>query len=116
MINVQRLRLLRELSFLGTISAVADSLGLTRPAVSQQLSQLEKDTGLVLVERAGRSVQLTGAGLRLVEQSHEVFESLERIDAEIAVTKESISGDLRISACPSIKSTVLPRPISQMRK
>ncbi|BCW45085.1 LysR family transcriptional regulator [Arthrobacter sp. StoSoilB5] len=115
MINVQRLRLLRELSFLGTISAVADSLGLTRPAVSQQLSQLEKDTGLVLVERAGRSVQLTGAGLRLVEQSHEVFESLERIDAEIAVSRNSISGDLRISAFPSFASTVLPTTISLLR-
>lgn len=115
MINVQRLRLLRELSFLGTISAVADSLGLTRPAVSQQLAQLEKDTGLVLVERAGRSVQLTGAGMRLVEQSHEVFESLERIDAEIAVTRESISGDLRISAFPSFSATVLPGAMSQLR-
>lgn len=115
MINVQRLRLLRELSFLGTISAVADSMGLTRPAVSQQLSQLEKDTGLVLVERAGRSVRLTGAGLRLVEQSHEVFESLERIDAEIAVTKNSISGDIRISAFPSFSSTVLPPAMALLR-
>lgn len=115
MINVQRLRLLRELSFLGTISAVADSMGLTRPAVSQQLSQLEKDTGLVLVERAGRTVRLTGAGIRLVEQSHEVFESLERIDAEIAVTKNSISGDIRISAFPSFSATVLPTAMALLR-
>lgn len=115
MINVQRLRLLRELSFLGTISAVADSMDLTRPAVSQQLSQLEKDTGLVLVERAGRSVRLTGAGLRLVEQSHEIFESLERIDAAIAVSKASISGDVRISAFPSFSATVLPGAIAALR-
>lgn len=114
-INVQRLRLLRELSFLGTISAVADSMGLTRPVVSQQLSQLEKDTGLVLVERAGRTVRLTGAGIRLVEQSHEVFESLERIDAEIAVTKNSISGDIRISVFPSFSATVLPTAMALLR-
>lgn len=115
MINIQRLRLLRELSFLGTISAVANSMGLTRPAVSQQLAHLEKETGLVLIERAGRTVRLTGAGLRLVEQSHEIFESLERIDADIAVSKASISGDVRISAFPSFSATVLPGAMSALR-
>lgn len=73
MINLWRLRLLQELSVLGTMTAVAEAMMLTRPAVSQHLARLETEVGVVLVERDGRGVRLTEAGLRLVSHSNACF-------------------------------------------
>src|SRR4029078_7416613 len=60
-LNVSRLRVLRELAHRGSITAVAEALSLTPSAVSQQLAALERETGVQLVERAGRGVRLTNA-------------------------------------------------------
>ena len=61
-----RLRTLRELSRRETMAAVADALGISSSAVSQQIAQLEDEVGIPLVERRGRGVMLTPAGQRLV--------------------------------------------------
>src|SRR6187402_3340486 len=54
MLDLHRLRLLRELHARGTIAAVADALQYTPSAVSQQLAVLEREAGRPLLERAGR--------------------------------------------------------------
>ncbi len=54
MLDVRRLRVLRELAARGTIAATADALGYTAPAVSQQLAALEREAGVALLERNGR--------------------------------------------------------------
>ena len=64
MLDLRRLRLLRELHERGTIAAVADALQFTPSAVSQQLAMLEREAGVPLLERAGRGVRLTDAGAR----------------------------------------------------
>src|SRR3712207_2684539 len=66
MLDVRRLRLLRELAARGTVTAVAEALSYTPSAVSQQLAALERDAGVALLERVGRGVRLTDAGRRLV--------------------------------------------------
>ena len=55
MLEIRRLVLLRELAIRGTIAAVADALNFTPSAVSQQLSQLEKETGTQLLRKAGHT-------------------------------------------------------------
>ena len=57
MLDLRRLRLLRELHDRGTIAAVADALQFTPSAISQQLAQLERETGVRLLQRAGREHQ-----------------------------------------------------------
>ena len=59
MLDVHRLRLLRELDRRGTLAAVARALSYSPSAISQQLSQLEAETGVTLLEPAGRGVRLT---------------------------------------------------------
>src|SRR6185312_12197555 len=55
MLDLRRLRLLRELHERGTIAAVADALRFTPSAVSQQLAMLEREAGVRLLERAARA-------------------------------------------------------------
>lgn len=114
MLNLSRLHLLQELSVLGTISAVAEAVHLTRPAVSQQLAQLEEDLETVLIERSGRGVQLTPAGRRLVARATGLFELVEDIEAEVAAANVEVSGEVRMSAFGSLASSVVPLAISRL--
>lgn len=107
MLDVRRLRLLRELALRGTIAAVADALAFTPSAVSQQLSALEREAGARLLERTGRRVTLTSAGQRLVAHTEEILERLERAEAELAETGRDIDGPVRIGTPPSATSAIL---------
>lgn len=108
MLDVRRLRLLRELAHRGTIAAVAQALAFTPSAVSQQLSALEREAGLPLLERSGRRVVLTPAGRNLVRHAETVLEQLERAAAELAGARQGLSGPLRIGTFASAGRTIIP--------
>ena len=92
MLDLRRLRLLRELRERGTLAAVADALAYTPSAVSQQLAQLEREAGVPLLERVGRGVRLTDAALGLVEHTEAVLARLEQAEAELAAGTEERAG------------------------
>jgi DNA-binding transcriptional LysR family regulator len=98
MLDVRRLRLLRELAARGTVTAVAEALAYTPSAVSQQLSQLEREAGVPLLERVGRGVRLTEAGRRLVSHADAVFARLEAAEADLAGVAGQVAGRLRVAA------------------
>jgi DNA-binding transcriptional LysR family regulator len=108
MIDVRRLRLLFELSHRGTITAVAEALAYTPSAVSQQLATLEREAGVPLLERTGRRVALTPAGVLLARHAESVLAVLEEASAALAATRSSLTGPLRIGAFPSAARTILP--------
>lgn len=115
MVNIQRLWLLQQVANVGTISRVAELEGLTRPAVSQQLAQLERETSLVLLERAGRGVRLTYSAKALLESAAPVFDAISGVEAHLESQREGEIGELRISAFPSVTSSLLPNAIQIMR-
>ncbi|HEX8632276.1 MAG TPA: LysR family transcriptional regulator [Catenuloplanes sp.] len=108
MLDVRRLRLLRDLARLGTIAAVARSHTYTPSAVSQQLAALEREAGVPLLERTGRGVTLTPAGVVLVGHAESVLAALEGASAALATARGVLSGPLRIGAFPSAARTLLP--------
>lgn len=108
MLDVRRLRLLRELARRGTIAAVAEALSFSPSAVSQQLAVLEREAGLPLLERTGRRVRLTPAGHNLVRHAEAVLERLERAGAELAGARGGLAGALRIGAFPTAARALVP--------
>ncbi|MGZ4203429.1 MAG: LysR family transcriptional regulator [Thermoleophilaceae bacterium] len=102
MLDLRRLRLLRELNERGTIAAVADALQFTPSAVSQQLAQLEREVGVPLLERQGRGVRLTDAALMLVEHAEALLERAELAEAELAAAAGTVAGRGRIAAFQSV--------------
>jgi DNA-binding transcriptional LysR family regulator len=105
MLDVRKLRLLRELAHRGTIAAVADALAYTPSAVSQQLTALEREAGVPLLERTGRRVVLTSAARGLVAHTETILAVLEQAAAELARTE--LTGTLRIGAFPTAVRTIL---------
>ncbi len=114
MLNVQRLRVLREVAARGTIAAAAEALWVTPSAVSQQLSQLERETGVPLLERDGRRVRLTGAGERLVAHTERILADIEEAEAELAALGTGISGYLRTSAFPTAARSLLVPTLARL--
>lgn len=100
MLNLHQLRLLRELAHRGTIAAVADALSYSPSAVSQQLSILERNAGVPLLERSGRRVALTPAGANLVRHAEVILERLETARTELAEGRQ-VAGPLRLGIYPS---------------
>ena len=108
MIDVRRLRLLLELARRGTITAAAEALAYTPSAVSQQLAALEREAGVPLLERTGRRVALTAAGVVLAGYAESVLAVLEEASAALAATRDGLTGPLRIGAFPSAARVILP--------
>ncbi|MCC0094287.1 LysR family transcriptional regulator [Streptomyces flavotricini] len=108
MLDVRRLRLLRELARRGTIAAVAEALAFSPSAVSQQLAVLEREAGLPLLERTGRRVRLTAAGQNLVRHAEAVLERLEQADADLAEARSGLAGALRVGAFPTAIRAIVP--------
>jgi DNA-binding transcriptional LysR family regulator len=102
MLDLRRLRLLRELKERGTIAAVADALSFTPSAVSQQLAMLERETGVPLLERAGRGVRLTDAALVLVEHADALLERASVAEADLAAAAGTVMGRGRIAGFRSV--------------
>lgn len=116
MLDVRRLRLLRELARRETIAAVADAMSYTPSAVSQQLAVLEREAGVPLLERSGRRVVLTPAGEALVGHADAIVERLEQADAELAGVREGLGGPLRIGMFPSAGRTIVPAALARLER
>jgi len=110
MLDVRRLLLLRDLARLGTIAAVAETHSYTASAVSQQLTALQREAGVPLIEKAGRTVQLTTAGHVLAGHAETVLAALEAASASVA----AVQGSVRIGAFPSAVRTLLPAALVQL--
>ncbi|MBR7829102.1 LysR family transcriptional regulator, partial [Actinospica sp. MGRD01-02] len=116
MLDVNRLRLLRELSHRGTIAAVAKALAFTPSAVSQQLSTLEREAGVPLLTRTGRRVTLTPAGVNLVEHTEAVLEHLARAEAELARARTGPAGPVRIGSYPTAARALIPAALAALAR
>jgi DNA-binding transcriptional LysR family regulator len=114
MLDVRRLRVLRELAARGTIAATAEALGYTAPAVSQQLAALEREAGVALLEKNGRGRRLTPAGEELVDRTESILRELEAAEAALARTTTHVAGVLRCAAFASAHRALLPRAIAHL--
>jgi DNA-binding transcriptional LysR family regulator len=102
MLDVRRMRLLREVATRGTIAAAAEALDFTPSAVSQQIAALEREAGIALVDRGPSSVVLTDAGRTLVAHADSVLAQLADAEAELRAIGGLRSGHLRLGSFASV--------------
>ncbi|NNN30681.1 LysR family transcriptional regulator [Streptomyces sp. S3(2020)] len=116
MFDLHRLRLLRELKHRGTLAAVATALSYAPSSVSQQLSQLEAEVGVTLLEPVGRRVRLTEQAEILVAHTEAVLQRLERAEADIAGSLTELTGTLRIAAFQTAALALVPTALGLLRE
>jgi DNA-binding transcriptional LysR family regulator len=100
----------RERSF----SAAARSLALTQPAVSQQVSALEKEVGTRLLDREPGGLRLTRAGELLLEHADAFADRLALAERQLAELGQQERTRLRIGGFPSALATLVPKAVVRM--
>ena len=107
-VGVRRLRMLLELSRLGSMHEVADELGTSTSNVSQAIAALSRDAGTPLVEPVGRRVRLTPAGHRLAEHAVAILAAVEAARADLDPAAEPV-GVVRVAGfATAIRRSLLP--------
>jgi DNA-binding transcriptional LysR family regulator len=107
MIDPRRLRVLQAVAAHGSVTAAADALHLTPPAVSQQLLALERETGASLVDRSGRQVRLTAAGRLLAAHGERIAAQLRQAERDLAELTGQAAGPVRIAAFQSVMAPLI---------
>lgn len=116
MLDVRRLRLLRELSIRGTLAEVAEALQYSPSSVSQQLALLEKEVGVELLRKTGRRVQLTPQAEVLVAHTAQLLETMEQAEADLAASLTTVTGTVRIAVFQSAALALMPDTLTRMAK
>src|ERR1700678_661562 len=101
MLNVGRLRVLKEVAYRGSISGAAETLSYSQSAISQQIATLESEAGMTLLERHPRGVSLTAAGQTLVGHADGILARLRAAEDSLAEIAGLRGGRLRVASFPS---------------
>jgi LysR family hydrogen peroxide-inducible transcriptional activator len=89
-------------------SRAAEKLHIAQPSLSQQLSKLEKEIGVLLFQRSTNSVELTHAGALFVEKSQKILDMVEQLKKEMEDISQMKKGRLVVGSMPITGSTILP--------
>lgn len=110
------MRVLRELHYRGTMSAVAEAMSYSTSAVSQQLAALETELGITLLEREGRRVRLTPEALILVRYTDDILRQLEEAAAAMESTDDELRGSLTVASMQTVILALLPHVLDELAK
>ncbi|WP_394252384.1 LysR family transcriptional regulator [Arthrobacter pityocampae] len=116
MLDLRRLRLLRELKIRGTLADVAAALSYSPSSVSQQLALLEREVGVELLRKTGRRVVLTAQAEVLVAHTAELLETMERAEADLAASLTTVSGTVRVAVFQSAALALMPDALTAMTR
>ena len=98
------IQIAKELNF----SRAAEKLHIAQPSLSQQLSKLEKELGVLLVRRTTNSVELTHAGEVFVDKAQTILDNIEQLKTEMEDMAQMRRGRLVIGSLPITGSHILP--------
>lgn len=115
-ITLRHLRALVALSDLKLIARVSEALGVTQPAVSKQIAELEKIVGVPVVTRDRNRLYLTPIGARLAEHARQALGQLDRAAFDIEAMTSGVSGSVAVGVVSSVAPTLLPSTISLFKR
>jgi len=101
--TMRQLRAVAEIARRGTIASAARALGLTGPAVTLTLKQIEEGLGLLLFDRTAQGMRLTDAGIAVNQTALEVEAALSRLDETVNGLKGLSAGTVQIGAVSTAK-------------
>ena len=113
---VGRLHSLVEVARRGSITQAARALGLTQPALTRRLQQLEEELGAELLVRGRKGVTLTELGRLVVDQGRQVLERYSRLREDVGAHLRLEAGTVRVGGGATAVSLLLPEVIREFRQ
>lgn len=104
--EIATLRNFLKLAELGNFTRAATALGVSQPALSQQIARLEEELGRPVIERQGRPLRLTEAGVLLRERAARIVALADDTVRELG--DDGIHGKVLVAAIPTIAPYLLP--------
>lgn len=114
-IEFRTIRILHAIDREGSITAAAQALGFSQPAVSQHLQRAETRIGMPLITRLGRQIKLTEAGTMIVSIAPSVIGEVDAMLARLDGLTQLRSGHVRMRGFPSASSTIVPTVLNEVR-
>jgi molybdate transport repressor ModE-like protein len=115
-LDVTRLRVLDAVARHGSVTAAARELAYSQPSVSHHLARLEAETGAQLLQKAGRGIRLTQAGLLLADRAAEIIGRLDAADAELSAHVGLTAGRVRLAGFASAIGSLVPRAAAALAR
>ncbi len=114
--ELQPLRYFLTVARSGSFVRAADQLGIAQPSLSQQIQKLERELGVSLFDRLGRSLKLTPYGESLRRSAEQILKAVEEAQTSIASLKSDDSGELRVGVIPTVLPYALVRPLASFQQ
>src|SRR3954454_25131736 len=115
-LDAARLRVFREVVQRGSLSAAAEALSFTQPAVSRQIAGLEREEGGQVPEGTPRRIRLPEAGRVLLAHAEAILARMATARAQVESVAGLAAGRLRIGAFQTANATVVPRAIASFAR
>ncbi|MEU4268857.1 LysR substrate-binding domain-containing protein [Streptomyces sp. NPDC026092] len=116
MLDVRRMQVLRAVVTSGSVTAAAANLGYTPSAVSQQIGVLEKEAGIALLERFGRGVRPTAAGLLLTEHADVIGRQVAEAETALADLRAGRTGQVAVRYFATAGADLVAPALARFRR
>ncbi|WP_406009341.1 LysR family transcriptional regulator [Streptomyces sp. NBC_00637] len=116
MLDVRRMQVLRAVVGNGSVTGAAAALGYTPSAVSQQIAALEKEAGAALLERVGRGVRPTAAGLLLTEYADAIGRQVAEAETALADLLAGRTGRLVVRYFATAGAGLVAPAVARLRE
>ncbi len=115
-VDTTRLAVFRQVVTCGSFTAAAAALGISQPAVSQHIARLEHEVGMQLLDRAGRTMQITYPGKVLLHHTEGLLRHLREATRELSALAQPDGGEVRMVTFPSAAATIVPPVVGAFRR
>jgi DNA-binding transcriptional LysR family regulator len=109
MVTLVQLRVIDAVRRHGSVTAAARELQYTQPSLSHHLARLETEVGARLLQRVGRGIRLTEAGLLLADRAAEIVGRVDSATSEVSALVGLSAGRVRLAGFGSVMSSLVPR-------
>ncbi len=107
-VTLRQLRVFQSVARTRNFSRTGEAIGLTQPAVSRAIVELEQQMGLRLLDRTTREVALTEAGRSLAARLDRVLDELDATLGDIAGLADADGGKVRVASSPTLSAYLMP--------
>ncbi|MGU3495561.1 LysR substrate-binding domain-containing protein [Xanthobacteraceae bacterium A53D] len=107
-VTIRQLRYFEALARHGHFRHAAEACGISQPALSMQIKELEQEVGTELFERGARRVRLTSFGEELAPRIRDILRSIDELGDLARASQDRLMGRLRIGVIPTIAPYLLP--------
>jgi len=115
-LTLKQFRYFEALARHGHFRRAAEACGISQPALSMQIKELEAEVGIELFERSSRRVRLTGFGEEFALRIRGIVRSIDELEDLARASQDRLVGRLRIGVIPTVAPYLLPTLLGNLSR